>query len=453
MWNYPGGYFMYPIFPLQTLQRYPVRFSVKSPITKKKPPDSTPLITQPFFAPMTSAPSVIPFVDLQFQHQPIQDKLNQAIQAVIQQGDYVLGQALKEFELDFAQACGRQHGIGVACGTDAIALGLQACGIGQGDEVILPANTFVATLIGVMRTGAVPIFVDCDPQTALIDLNAAEQAITPKTRAIVAVHLYGQMVSPRRLLELASTYDLVIFEDAAQAHLAEREGYRAGSVGTAAAFSFYPSKNLGAFGDGGMVVTREEIVAQTMRSLRNYGATRKYFHTDYGTNSRLDTIQAAVLKTKLPYLHGWNSDRNRIAQQYDTLLQPLAAYGIVPLENQVGGGHVYHLYVVRITANCALERDALQAGMTDLNIQTGIHYPIPCHLQPAFQHLGYGEGSYPHAEAICQEILSLPMYPGLSDEDIQRVVDGIKTLVGFAQAPLSFPKVAVMPPRTAVLNP
>jgi dTDP-4-amino-4,6-dideoxygalactose transaminase len=257
--------------------------------------------------------------------------------------------------------------------------------------------------------------------------------ITPKTRAIVAVHLYGQMVSPRRLLELASTYDLLVFEDAAQAHLAEREGYRAGSVGTAAAFSFYPSKNLGAFGDGGMVVTREEIVAQTMRSLRNYGATRKYFHTDYGTNSRLDTLQAAVLKTKLPYLHEWNGDRNRIAQQYGTLLEPLAPYGILPLENQVGGGHVYHLYVVRVTAHCALERDVLQSGLNDLGIQTGIHYPIPCHLQPAFQHLGYGAGCFPHAEALSQEILSLPMYPGLSDAEIQRVVDGIKTLVGFPQ--------------------
>jgi dTDP-4-amino-4,6-dideoxygalactose transaminase len=395
---------------------------------------------------MTSDRSVIPFVDLQFQHQPIQDQIDQAIQSVIQQGDYVLGQALKEFEADFSQACGMQHGIGVACGTDAIALGLQACGIGQGDEVILPANTFVATLIGILRTGAVPIFVDCDPQTALIDLDAAERMITPKTRAIVAVHLYGQMVSPRRLLELASTYDLLIFEDAAQAHLAEREGYRAGSVGTAAAFSFYPSKNLGALGDGGMVVTREEIVAQTLRSLRNYGATRKYFHTDYGTNSRLDTLQAAVLKTKLPYLHGWNSDRNRIAQQYGRLLEAIAPYGIVPLENQVGGGHVYHLYIVRVTADCALERDVLQSGLNDLGIQTGIHYPIPCHLQPAFQHLGFGAGCFPHAEALSQEILSLPMYPGLSDEDIQRVVDGIKSLVSFQESS------SFTPPQPVALN-
>jgi dTDP-4-amino-4,6-dideoxygalactose transaminase len=404
---------------------------------------------------MNSSPAVIPFVDLQLQHQPIQDQIDRAIQSVVQQGDYVLGQALKEFELEFAQACGIAHGIGVACGTDAIALGLQACGIGQGDEVILPANTFVATLIGVLRNGATPIFVDCDPATALIDLHAAEQAITSRTRAIVPVHLYGQMVSPRRLLELASTYDLVIFEDAAQAHLAEREGYRAGSVGTAAAFSFYPSKNLGAFGDGGMVVTREEIVAQTMRSLRNYGAPRKYFHTDYGTNSRLDTLQAAVLKTKLPHLHGWNSDRNRIAQQYDALLQPLAEYGILPLENQIGGGHVYHLYVVRVTPNCPLERDALQAGMTDLGIQTGIHYPIPCHLQPAFQHLGYPEGSFPHSEALSQEILSLPLYPGLGDVAIQQVVTSMTTLLGVS-VDKTVDKTALRSsatqPRPAVLN-
>ncbi|MCY7391209.1 MAG: DegT/DnrJ/EryC1/StrS family aminotransferase, partial [Leptolyngbyaceae cyanobacterium CAN_BIN12] len=324
---------------------------------------------------------------------------------------------------------------------------------GKGDEVILPANTFVATLIGVLRNGATPIFVDCDPETALMDLDAAAQAITPKTRAIVPVHLYGQMVSPRRLLELASTYDLVIFEDAAQAHLAEREGYRAGSVGTAAAFSFYPSKNLGAFGDGGMVVTREEIVAQTMRSLRNYGAPRKYFHTDYGTNSRLDTLQASVLKTKLPYLQGWNGDRNRIAQQYDALIQPLASYGIIPLENQIGGGHVYHLYVVRVTTDCSLDRDALQAGMTDLGIQTGIHYPIPCHLQPAFQHLGYPDGRFPHAEALSQEILSLPLYPGLSDVAIQQVVTSIKTLLGLSPEKVQpYSNMVTKQLRPAVLN-
>ncbi len=378
-----------------------------------------------------SIPTVpsIPFVDLTAQHQPIQAKLEQAVLTVMRQGDYVLGQALSDFETAFAQACGSAYGVGVASGTDALALGLQACGIGAGDEVILPANTFVATLIGVLRSGATPIFVDCDPHTALIDLMAAEKAITARTRAIVPVHLYGQMVSPRKLLDLASTYDLLIFEDAAQAHLAECEGYRAGSIGMAAAFSFYPSKNLGGFGDGGMLVTREEIVAQTMRSLRNYGATRKYFHTDLGTNSRLDTIQAAVLQAKLPHLYDWNCERNQIARQYDALLQPLADYGILPIENRCGEGHVYHLYVIRITATSPLERTALQTALGELGIQTGIHYPIPCHLQPAFKHLGYRAGDFPQAEAHSQEILSLPMYPGLTQAQVERVVSVIRALV------------------------
>lgn len=381
---------------------------------------------------MSSATTTIPFVDFSFQHQPIQADLERAMQEVMQRGDFVLGQAVQEFEMAFAQACGMPYGIGVACGTDAIALGLQACGIGQGDEVILPANTFVATLIGVLRAGATPVFVDCDPQTALIDLAAAERAITPQTRAIIPVHLYGQMVSPLQLLDLANTYDLLILEDAAQAHLAERDGYRAGSIGSASAFSFYPSKNLGAFGDGGMVIAREEIVAQTLRSLRNYGATRKYFHTDYGTNSRLDSLQAAVLKTKLPHLPGWNSDRNRSAQQYDALLEPLAEYGIFPLENHSGRGHVYHLYVVRITELCPLDRETLQAGLAEMGIQTGIHYPIPCHLQPAFKSLGYQVGDFPYAESLSQEILSLPMFPGLSVNQVHQVVAMIKLLINTA---------------------
>jgi dTDP-4-amino-4,6-dideoxygalactose transaminase len=375
--------------------------------------------------------ATIPFVDFQPQHQPIQAQLEQAVQRVIQQGDYVLGQALREFETEFAQACGRSHGIGVACGTDAIALGLQAAGVGAGDQVILPANTFVATLIGVLRCGATPIFVDCDPQTALIDLAAAERAITPQTKAIIAVHLYGQMVSPKALLALAAAHNVLIFEDAAQAHLAESEGYRAGSIGIAAAFSFYPSKNLGAFGDGGMLVTNDEILAQTMRSLRNYGATRKYYHTDYGTNSRLDTLQAAVLQVKLPHLSGWNLSRNHAAQQYDRLLEPLAAFGLRPMLNQCDRGHVYHLYIVQVTETCPLTRSQLQAELDQLGIQTGIHYPIPCHLQPAFQHLGYQAGTFPHAERLCDEILSLPMFPGITDAQIQRVIEGLRSLVGY----------------------
>lgn len=382
--------------------------------------------------------TAIPFVDLTPQHQAIQAQLEQAIQTVIQQGDYVLGQAVTEFEQAFAKACRVSYGVGVACGTDAIALGLQACGIGAGDEVLLPANTFVATLIGVLRTGATPILVDCDARTGLIDLIAADRAITPKTRAIVPVHLYGQMVSPSMLRDLARTYELIIFEDAAQAHLAEREGCRAGSVGLAAAFSFYPSKNLGALGDGGMVVTNDETIAQKLRSLRNYGAPKKYFHADYGTNSRLDSIQAAVLNVKLPHLARWNRDRSQIAEQYNALLRPLQPKGILPMQNLSGRGHVYHLYVVRckLAESGGCDRDQLQTQLNARGIQTGIHYPLPCHLQPAFRNLGYRSGDFPVSEAMCEEILSLPMYPGLQESQLIEVVGAIEEVLA-TSAPVS----------------
>ena len=369
----------------------------------------------------------VPFVDLAPLHEPIQAQIEQAIHGVLQRGDYVMGQSVIEFEQSFARACRVACGVGVACGTDAIALGLQACGIGHGDEVLLPANTFVATLIGVLRCGATPVLVDCDPKTALIDLVAAERAVTPRTRAIVPVHLYGQMVSPCLLRDLAHTYELIIFEDAAQAHLAEREGIRAGAIGIAAAFSFYPSKNLGALGDGGMVVTKDEAVALKLRSLRNYGAPRKYFHTELGTNSRLDSIQAAVLNVKLPHLKRWNRDRAQIAEQYNALLKPLYSRGLVPIHNQTGRGHVYHLYVMRLLKQKGLiDRETLQERLEAQGIQTGIHYPLPCHLQPAFKKLGYREGDFPVAESLCEEIVSLPMYPGMTEAQVIQVVGAIE---------------------------
>ncbi|BAY90682.1 MULTISPECIES: DegT/DnrJ/EryC1/StrS family aminotransferase [unclassified Tolypothrix] len=383
--------------------------------------------------PINSTSNKIPFVELKLQHQPIQRQLEEAIEAVLTEGDFVLGKALTDFETAFAAASGTKYGVGVASGTDAIALGLQACNIGNGDEVLLPVNTFVATLIGVLRAGAKPIFVDCDPHTALIDLEAAAKVVTPCTKAIIPVHLYGQMVSPRQLLDFADTYKLLIFEDAAQAHLAEREGYRAGSVGIAAAYSFYPSKNLGSFGDGGMLLTREADIAQTMVRLRNYGAAKKYFHTDFGTNSRLDTLQAAVLLAKLPYLQNWNCDRNNIAQQYDQELLPLASAGILPIKNDSDTGHVYHLYVIRVDDACPLSREQIQEQLAANGIQTGIHYPIPCHIQPAFTNLGYQEGDFPQAEKLAKQILSLPMYPGLSSSQIKEVVAAISSIISSQQ--------------------
>ncbi len=370
----------------------------------------------------------VPFVDLQLQHQPIQTQLQQALQTVVERGDFILGKAVVDFEAAFAAASGVEYGIGVASGTGAIALGLQACGVSVGDEVILPTNTFIATLISVIQTGATPILVDCDPSTALIDLKAAQEAITSKTKAIVPVHLYGQMVSPKQLLALADAHNLLIFEDAAQAHLAQREGYLAGSIGKAAAFSFYPSKNLGAFGNGGIVLTKDATIAAKMRSLRNYGAPQKYFHTDIGTNSRLDTLQAAVLNVKLPYLGGWNQSRNSAARYYDALLEPLQSQGIFPIKNQSDTGHIYHLYVIRVSAGYPVDRQTIQDQLAALGIQTGIHYPIPCHLQPAYQYLGYQAGDFPQAETLSQEILSLPMYPGLREAQISYVVDCLKRI-------------------------
>ncbi|ELP54217.1 transaminase [Microcystis aeruginosa TAIHU98] len=372
----------------------------------------------------------VPFVDLTWQNQPLQAKITEAIQTVIDRGDFVLGQALAAFETAFAQACGVKYAVGVASGTAALALALQAYGIGAGDEVLVPANTFVATLMGVIQAGAKPILVDCHLDTALIDLAAAAQSITPNTRAILPVHLYGQMVSPQQLQDFARSYNLIIFEDAAQAHLASREGYRAGSVGVAAGFSFYPSKNLGAFGNGGMLVSNDPEISQKARSLRNYGAPSKYFHTDIGTNSRLDSIQAAILNVKLPHLESWNQARQRAARQYDRLLAPLADQGILPVRDETETGHVYHLYVIRILAHCPVDRQQLQEQLTAVGIQTGIHYPIPCHLQPAYRYLGYQQGDFPKAEILCEEIVSLPMYPGISEEQIEIVVEQITAIIG-----------------------
>ncbi len=372
----------------------------------------------------------IPLVDLSIQHELLRPQLDRAIASTLDRGDFVLGQALTTFEAAFAAACGVAHCVGVGTGTDALTLGLMACGVGAGDEVIVPANTFIATVLGVLRTGARPVLVDCDLQTALIDWAAAERAIGPLTKAIVPVHLYGQMVDPEALRALADRPGLIIFEDAAQSHLAHRAGQTAGTLGRAAAFSFYPGKNLGAIGDGGAVITNDPDVAAKVRMLRNYGAPRKYFHEELGLNSRLDTVQAAVLSVKLPYLPRWNQERSALATAYTERLAPLADRGIVPITNEAGPGHVYHLYVVRVLPSCRIDRDQLLAALQQHNIFGGIHYPIPCHLQPALSQLGYAAGSFPATEQLANEILSLPMFPGLTLEQIDRVVAAITTAIG-----------------------
>ena len=237
------------------------------------------------------------------------------------------------------------------------------------------------------------------------------------------------MVSPRELLDFAQTHNLIIFEDSAQAHLAKMEGCIAGGVGKAAGFSFYPSKNLGAFGNGGIVITNDESVAVKMRSLRNYGAPKKYYHTELGTNSRLDTIQAAILNVKLPHLSAWNEQRNTAAKYYDLLLQTLKQQDIFPITNATGSGHVYHLYIIHLNDRLASKREQIQQQMAEKGIQTGIHYPIPCHLQPAYQYLGYQVGDFPVAETLCSNILSLPMYPGISKPQIELVVEELSRII------------------------
>ncbi|WP_013323789.1 DegT/DnrJ/EryC1/StrS family aminotransferase [Gloeothece verrucosa] len=377
---------------------------------------------------MTSTLTTVPFVDLAWQNQRLKIEIAQAIETVIERGDFILGQALAEFETDFAARSGVDYGVGVGTGTAAITLGLQACGIGLGDEVLVPSNTFIATVMGVIAAGAIPVLVDCDLNTALIDLEAAAKAITPKTKAVIAVHLYGQMVSPSQLLDFASSYNLLIFEDAAQAHLATREGYTAGSVGVGAAFSFYPSKNLGGFGNGGIFLTKDPEIAKKVKTLRNYGAPSKYFHTEIGTNSRLDTLQAAILKVKLTHLTAWNQWRNRAALYYDRLLLPLEKNGILKIENQSDRGHVYHLYVVRLFLT-PLTRQEIQEKLAAKGIQTGIHYPIPCHLQPAYHYLGYQPGDFPNSEKLCEQILSLPMYAGIEDTQVESVVEQLALII------------------------
>ncbi|MEC4803175.1 MAG: DegT/DnrJ/EryC1/StrS family aminotransferase [Jaaginema sp. PMC 1079.18] len=377
---------------------------------------------------MTVTAAAVPFVDFSEQHQPIQAQIDAAIQQVVQQGNFILGQDLEQFEQAFAAACGVDYAVGVGSGTDAIALGLQAAKIGAGDEVLVPVNTFIATVIGVITAGATPILVDCDPETALIDLEAAAKLVTKQTKAIIAVHLYGQMVSPQKLQDFADSHNLLVFEDAAQAHLASREGKIAGSLGMGAAFSFYPSKNLGAFGDGGIFITNNTEVARRVKASRNYGAAQKYVHTELGTNSRLDNLQAAILNVKLPHLKGWNESRNEAAQAYDRAFETLGSQGIIPLRNNSGEGHIYHLYVIRIRPEFGQSRDTVQAQLQAQGIQTGIHYPIPCHLQPAYDFLGYEKGDFPHAELLAKEILSLPMFPGLTGEQVDRVVSSVISL-------------------------
>lgn len=357
--------------------------------------------------------SKIPFVDLQTQYQHLKPQVDAAIVQACTRGDFVLGKDVELFEAEFAAWCRTPHCVSVANGTEALHLALLACDIGPGDEVITCTHTFIATAIAIHATGAKPVLVDCDPKYYTIDPAQVARAITPRTKAIIPVHLYGQPADMDPILELAKKHGLFVIEDACQAHGAEYKGRRCGSLGDIAAFSFYPGKNLGAYGDGGAITTTRKDLAEKVWLLRNYGQRVKYEHSCKGVNSRLDTIQAAVLRIKLPHLESWNTARRAAAAQYNQLL---AGTGLALPQLAPYATHVYHLYVVQPAS-----RQQLQAALDAANISHGIHYPIPIHLQPAFADLGLKAGSFPVAEALAAKIVSLPMFPEITGEQLQRV--------------------------------
>ncbi|HKB10554.1 MAG TPA: DegT/DnrJ/EryC1/StrS family aminotransferase [Vicinamibacterales bacterium] len=358
----------------------------------------------------------VPFVDLQAQHKLLSSDLNRAVGAVIERGDFILGGAVEQFEADYAAYIGSRHAIGVGSGLAAIELALRAFDIGSGDEVITPANTFIATVLAILSVGARPVFADVDAATYTIDANAIGAAVTSRTRAIVPVHLYGQPIDVDAVAAVARRYHLLVIEDAAQAHGARYKGARAGSFGAAAAFSFYPSKNLGAFGDGGIITTNDDRAAEKLRLLRNYGQRVKYHHAIAGTNSRLDTLQAAVLGVKLPHLDRWNAARRRHAAAYTERLRDR----VVTPKIAAGAEHIFHLYVVE-----SGDRDALQRRLRAHGIDTGIHYPVPAHLQETCAPLGYKRGDFPVTENAATRILSLPMYAELTEPQIDYVAEAV----------------------------
>ncbi len=360
----------------------------------------------------------IRFGDLQREYLEMQPELDATIQRVLRSGWFILGQELDGFEQAFAAYLGVAHCVGCASGTEAIALALMAAGAGPGNEVITVAHTAVPTISAISMTGAQPVFVDVQPDTCLMDVGLVEVAITRRTKAILPVHLYGQCVDVDPLLAVAARHGIPVIEDCAQAHGATYRGRKAGSIGLMAAFSFYPSKNLGCYGDGGAVTTGDPVLAERLKMLRNYGQHQRYHHEIIGINSRLDEIQAAILAAKLPHLDAWNRRRRQIAAQYTAGLAGLPVR--TPVEAPTGG-QVYHLYVIQ-----AAERDRLQAHLAERDIQTLIHYPVPAHLQPAYVGLGYARGSLPVTEHAADAILSLPMYPQLADAEVAAVVAAIR---------------------------
>ena len=373
---------------------------------------------------------MVPFFNLTRQYRAIEDEILAATRKVYEGGRFILGEEVSAFEEEFAAYCGVRYAVAVGSGTDALRLAMEAAGIGERDEVVTVAHSFVASALAISFTGAKPLLVDVDPETYTMDPEGLERLLKRRTRlkkrvkAILPIHLYGHPAEMKDLVEIANRNDLILIEDACQAHGSEYGGKKTGSFGALGCFSFYPTKNLGAYGDGGAVVTDDRDLADKVRLLRCYGEKQKYHHLLKGTNSRLDEVQAAILRVKLRYLDRWNEVRRKKARAYDTLLSSLPV--IRPIEKE-HARHIYHLYVVRTR-----KRDRLQAFLKGRGIDTLIHYPIPIHLQKAYQQLGYRRGDLPWTERCSREILSLPFFPEMTEAEMEEVADGIHSFFGLA---------------------
>ncbi len=364
----------------------------------------------------------IPLVDLKREYLSIKEEIEGAIHMVIENTSFVGGEELKKFEEEFAKFCETKYAVGVGNGTDALYLALRALGIKEGDEVITSPNTFIATSEAITLNKAIPVFVDIDKHTYNIDPKRIKDAISEKTKAIIAVHIYGQPVDFDKIKEIAKKHNLLIIEDAAQAHGAIYKGRKVGSLGNIACFSFYPGKNLGAYGDGGAVCSNNQEIIEKIRMLSNHGRSEKYFHKIEGINSRLDGIQAAILRIKLKYLNEWNRKRQNIARKYNEFLSQIDKVTTPKILNDVIS--VYHLYCLQVE-----KRDELIKKLKEDGISTGIHYPMPLHLQPAYKYLNLLEGSFPNAEDLCKKVLSLPMFPEMKEEEIKYICKKIKEAI------------------------
>jgi dTDP-4-amino-4,6-dideoxygalactose transaminase len=360
----------------------------------------------------------IPFVDLLEQYKTLEKEIDNAIKQTIISTQFILGNEVFLFEKEFASYCGVKYAVGVGNGLSALELGMRALGIGPGDEVITPANSFIASSSAIAFTGATPVLIDCDKDSYNIDVTQIEKKITKRTKAIMPVHLYGQPADMKAILAIAKKHKLYVVEDACQAHGAYYNGKRVGSFGDIAAFSFYPGKNLGAYGDAGILVTNKKKFAETVSMMRNYGQKKKYMHVFLAWNSRIDTIQAAILRVKLKYLDKWNQERRNKALLYTELLKDAS---VITPKLTKGVDHVFHLYVIRTK-----KRDQLAKYLEENGVSVGLHYPVPIHLQKAFKYLNYKKGDFPVTEQLAKKALSLPIYPELKIEDIKYICQTIK---------------------------